>query len=222
MLFSKPTKHGTGLILYGQQDELELLYEVIHGLAANLDDDKEDTKGKCLLLMNFAYEVRKAIQGDRIIQDFVIGGNDGFVTHYGCEFVWIDMLLFTNVLRYQARFFLLNRKYQAILAYLELAVEEALIEYDKKGASSISPLIGQGIDIDTNYIFLIYQHAHIEFVSTKPSKKRFRDIPDLINCYFSKQSMYHKKLIKLIEEDAIKYNCRGVDLEVDEFPKIVW
>ena len=224
MLFSKPTPNGTGITIYGQASELDLLYGVIHELAETLDEYEEDKKGKHQLLMCFAYEVRKAISGDAIKQEFVIKGNDGFVTHYGFSVVWIDVLLFTNILRYQNAFIIDNKRHQALLFNLEMAIESALIEYDEEGAIEIIPLIGKGIDIRTKYIFLIYKHAHWTFISTIPSSPRFREIPLLINQFFNRSTKYHKVLIKKIEKGAKESNSRGVDMELGEedFPEIIW
>ncbi len=224
MLFSKPTPSGTGVTIYGQASELDLLYEVIHELADTLDEYEEEKKGRHQLLMCFAYDVRKALSGDIIKQEFVIKGSDGFVTHYGFSVVWIDVLLFTNVLRSQSEFFTDNKRHQALLYNLEMAVEAALIEYDEEGATEIIPLIGKGIDIRKKYIFLIYEHAHIAFTSTIPSSPRFREIPLLINQFFNSSTKYHKVLIKKIEKIAKESNSRGVDLglEEEDFPEIIW
>lgn len=224
MLFSKPTPSGTGLIIYGQSSELDLLYDVIHELADTLDEYEEDTKGKYQLLMCFAYEVRKAISGDAVKQEFVIKGSDSFVTHYGFSVVWIDVLLFTNISRYQCSFFTDNKRHQTILYNLEMVIESALNESDEAGAKGITPLIGKGIDIGTKYIFLIYEHARWTFISTIPSTPRFREIPLLINKIFNTSTEYHKTLIKKFEKGAKESNSRGVDLSIGEedFPDINW
>ena len=65
MLQAFPTKNGTGISIFGDFRELNLLYDTIHHFGSILDENKYPEKAQHLLLMNFAYEVRKSFSGQR-------------------------------------------------------------------------------------------------------------------------------------------------------------
>ena len=73
MLQSYPTKNGTGLSIFGHSGDLNILHDTIHHFANTLDDDKNPQKSQFQLLMNFAYEVRKASSGQRLADKYING-----------------------------------------------------------------------------------------------------------------------------------------------------
>lgn len=222
MLQALPTKNGTGITIYGDYGDLKLLYDTAHHISESLNLDHSFQKGQHQLLMNFAYEVRKAYSGQRLTDNITFEGDDQKLTHYGFNIVWTDILIFISALRYNAGYSRTEKPHQAMLYLLEYSVEQALYEYDSTGASLIKDYIAQRINVMNEYVFIIYQAIHIKFVSDKPGVIRFRKIPALIGSHFSEWSQVYKDLIKSFEKSAKERNCKINELEFSEFPEIVW
>lgn len=142
--------------------------------------------------------------------------------YYGFQLVWTDMLIFINTLRENAGFIATDRRCQANLYLLEYVTEQALLQYDGEGARDIVQLIGRGQGINGELAFIIYQTLHIEFVSQRGGKARFRKIPHLLRSYFSSWSREHNRLIQDLKASALANGCEIHELEFSNFPDIKW
>lgn len=222
MLQGYPSKNGTGIFIYGTPGDMEYLYHVVHDIAKHLDENNQFQAAQSSLLMNFAYELRKAYMGHRLKEEFTFAGSDEKYTYYGVDCVWTDILIFIATLRHNAGFTTTDKLTQSMLYMLEHIVEKALFDYDPQGANNIKEFIGHRIDITNKYSFIIYQALHIEFVSSIKGKKRFRNIPNLLIKYFDTHSQEYKELIKSFEKSAKEEGCEITDLEFSDFPEIVW
>ncbi len=222
MIQAYPTKHGTGVAIFGDYGDLNALYETVHKIADSLDESNKFQKGQHQLLMNLAYEIRKAFSGNRLKEKFMYDGDGESVGFYGFQIVWTDILIFISVLRHNAGYFQTNKLHQGSLYYLEYIVEKALFEYDVVGANNIKDFIAQRINIQDICVFQIYQLLHIKFVSERPGKARFRKIPDFINNHFSSRSIEYIEFIASLKDMAKKQNGDITDLEYTEFPDIKW
>ncbi|PJE46013.1 MAG: hypothetical protein CUR34_11495 [Sediminibacterium sp.] len=223
MLQSYPTKNGTGISIFGNFAELNFLYDTIHHFAETLDETKNNIqKAQSNLLMNFAYEVRKASYGNRLTDKFTYSGDNTEHTLYGFQLVWTDVLIFINVLRFNAGFNQSDKLQQAILYNLEYTVEASLFDYDSEGANHIKNYIGHGINITDEFAFIIYQALHIKYVTMKSGKTRFRKIPHLLDGHFSSWKEEYKNIIASFRISAKQQNCEVTDLGFSEFPEIVW
>jgi len=222
MLQAFSTKSGTGVSIYGDHAELNSIHKTIHHFADTLDETNDAQKAQFQLLMNLAYEVRKASNGQRLIEPFIYPGDDIKHTLYGFQLVWTDALIFLHVLRHNAGYAQSTKLHQAHLYTLEHVVEKALVDYDPVGAEAIKQLLSRGFMMFDGYVFMLYQALHIKFVTLKPGKTRFRKIPQLIQSHFSVSGTHHKELIASFEVSALQQNCRVTDLEFSDFPEIVW
>lgn len=220
MFISRPTRKGTGIAFYGKEADLKSLHEIVHYLAEDSDPDNKLSKGKNLLLMNFAYEVRKAFSGMRLAgsaKDPELFGLLGF------SIVWTDILLFTNALRQAAGRRATDEPLLKHLDSLESAVHKGIQSYDGKMGDMLSRYVGMRIPTEDEFIFQIYQALHIEFVSmTFGGKSRFRKIPSILEDYFSLFSPIRIKLIGQLTLLAFESNCDPADLGFEDFPEIVW
>ena len=61
MLCAEPTKHGSGIFLYGDVLDLTNLYSTIHALAKLLPEDVLENH-----FLGFAYEIRKAYESETL------------------------------------------------------------------------------------------------------------------------------------------------------------
>ncbi|MBI1307082.1 MAG: hypothetical protein GC181_10810 [Bacteroidetes bacterium] len=222
MLQAYPTKNGTGLSIFGDYGDLASLYDTVHEIAKTLDENNVRTKGQNQLLMNFAYEIRKAYSGDRLTDKVKFDGSAHELHYFGFHCIWTDILIFISALRYNAGYTQTDKLQQANMYMLEYVVERALFNYDGEGAADIKNFIAQGIHISDQYVFIIYQALHIRFVTDKPGKKRFRNIPTLLSDYFSIWRQEYNDLIRSFEASAKQQNCEITDLEFADFPDIVW
>ena len=217
MLQSNPTKRGTGVAIYGDYGDLISLYDTVHYIANTLNEATPMHQ----LLMNFAYEIRHAYQGDR--DEDVHSYGDGHKVHYyGFNIVWTDIIIFIATLRHCAGYILTQKLNQANLYILEYVVEKALFEYDPEGAHVITENYIQRTNVLNPYVFLIYQAMHIQFVSGVPGKNRFRNIPNLFRNHLSEYSPEYKNFISSLELSAKQNNCDIKDLEFNDFPDIKW
>lgn len=222
MLQAFPTKNGTGISIFGDYGDLKMLYQTIHHFSATLDENRNPQKAQYQLLMNFAYEVRKACSGQRLVDKFSYAGDDVEHSFYGFQLVWTDIIIFINSLRLNAGYARSERLHQAALYLLEHLVEKALVDYDAEGAGKIKPLLEGGINVADEHAFMIYQAVHIKYVSGRPGKKRFRNLPNLLASHFSSGSPEYQNLITSLQQSARQQNCAVTDLEFSEFPEILW
>jgi len=222
MLQGEPTKNGTGISIFGDFGDLANLYEVVHEIANTVDESNLNLKAQCQLLMNFAYEIRKAYSGQRLKEKITYGVDEIEYQYFGFQIVWTDILIFISTLRNNAGFIQTDKFQQANLYMLEHIVEESLFDYDTVGANKIKDFIGQRIRITDKYAFIIYQALHLKFVSEKVGKKRFRSIPDLLGNYFCERSKEYMELINSFQISAKQQNCDVLDLEFNDFPDFVW
>ena len=222
MLQGQPTKNGTGISIFGDYGDLANLYEIVHEIARSRDEYNERLKAQNQLLMNFAYEIRKAYSGQRLQDKFTYSGDEIEYQYYGFQVVWTDILIFISVLRHNAGYIQTDKFQQANLYMLEHIVEKALFDYDPEGANQIKEFIGQRINITDKHAFLIYQALHIKFVTEKSGKRRFRKIPALIGSHFSEWKDEYKQLINSLQISAKEQNCDILELEFNNFPDIKW
>jgi len=222
MLQGYPTKNGTGISIFGDYGDLECLYETVHEIAEPLDENDVRLKGQSQILMNFAYEIRKAYSGQRLTDKVTFFGDDHELLYFGFQCVWTDILIFISILRHNAGYIQTDKKQQANLYMLEYVVDKALFAYDAEGANIIQHYIGKRINITNQYAFIIYQALQINFVSDRSGKKRFRNIPQLIENHFSEWRKEYKDLILSFEISAKEQNCEITDLEFADFPEIKW
>ena len=222
MLQGQPTKNGTGISIFGDYGDLANLYEIVHEIAQSLDEYNERLKAQSQLLMNFAYEIRKAYSGQRLKNKFTYEGDEIEYQYYGFQVVWTDILIFISALRHNAGYIQTNKFQQANLYMLEYIIEKALFDYDPEGANQIKDFIGQRINITNKHAFIIYQALHIKFVTEKSGKKRFRKIPTLIDNHFSEWKDEYKHLINTFQISAKEQNCDILELGFDKFPDIKW
>jgi len=221
MLRGSPTENATGVLLFADYFDLKALHYTVHELAGGLNEAVPEQKAQQDLLLNFAYEVRKGFSGERQTQGMSFS-EDQHSLYFGFQVVWTDMLVFMSTLRACAGLFSTDKLQQSMMYMLEHAVEEAMLSYDEVGAHKIREYTKQGIDTYSPYAFIAYQAAHIDFVTRKAGKTRFRNIPKLIDSYFNQDTRDYKEFIQSLAHSARMQNCRIEQLSYSDFPEIEW
>lgn len=123
MLMAEPTKHGAGLILYGDYRDLRSVHETIHCLAAESPLSDEDPA------YELAYEIRHAYQRQRELKQVHWKGADR-IELLGCRLVWPIFLFELRWLRGFASIRPTTLQNQADLFQLEACAAAALREVD--------------------------------------------------------------------------------------------
>lgn len=222
MLQAFPTKNGTGISIFGDYGDLRSLYLTVQKINGCYKSNHEFAKSQEKILLEFSSEISKAYEGKRLKDNIEYLGEDTSVEYLGFQVVWIDILVFIAVLRYQAGRSIIKKIDQANLYLLEHIVENAMFDYDPKGANQIKEFIGKRIPVFEEQILLIYHAAHVEFVKSTKGKQRFRNIPNLFVSFFSSWSNEHKELMADLETIAKNENCKISELRITNFPKIEW
>lgn len=178
MIYANHTKKGTGIEIWGDFEDLANLYNTVSKLLL-CDSNESKTRERCRLLSIISSEIRHALCGYREIKNQV-DRNKNITTYYGFKVDWITMLYTISTLRYNAALITTDELDQCNLYQLEYWTKSALEAYDSEGARFIKLFINARIDITTEYVYLIHQNILRTYLSQKPSKKRYRNIPDLI------------------------------------------
>lgn len=132
MLTYTPLKNNAGLLILGDYLSLKNLHAVLHSVneVSTLVHDKEGC------LMDLAYEVRHAMQGDSVIQK-APEDEPQIGLRYGFRVVWTDLLLCTRLIRDSLAFFDSSKSQQSVTYELESLIEEAVAECFKEKSASI-------------------------------------------------------------------------------------
>lgn len=221
MLFAKPTKAGTGAEFWGDYNDLVSLYNTILKLSSANQTDEGSCARNEYLLMHIRSDINNAFRGKGLIDSRIENGFHQFTTYYGFHEDWITILYTISSLRYNAGYIVINEEDLCNLNMFEYCTRKALHNYDDKGAKFIELFINKRIDITSKYTYIIYQHTHFQYLNTKPSKTRFRDIPKLFMTSNSDNIL--KGIINKAEIDANIDKCNINDLYIDyDDNTIIW
>ena len=221
MLQGFSTQYGTGITIYGDYNDLRSLYWTILKISEKTLQVKDEPKS--VTLAAFSYEVRKAYSEQRLKEELTFDG-DRNIEYFGFQYLWTDLLILLNVLRYQASYTTTSDLDQANLYLLEHITKKALDGYDPEGAASLKDLIGQRIDIGDPLLCQINEFVNIEYLRIKPSKARFRRLHLLISSHFSPYTKEGKELRQFLQAKAKEIQAPVSEITFDdkEFPEFIW
>lgn len=203
MLQGFSTKNGTGITFFGDYCDLRSLYLTIGKISERVSLGDDDPQ--FITLMSFSYDVRKAYSEQRLKDEITFDG-DRNIEYLGFQYLWTDLLVFSNVLRHQAAYTATDDLDQANLYLLEHLIKKALDEYDPQGAVELKKLIGQGIDVTNPLLVQINEFVNIEYLKLKPTKERFRNLYSLMVSHFSAWTKENKELKAFLEAKAKEIN----------------
>lgn len=221
MLTATPTNRGTGISIWGDDDELRSLYHLVHKLAGDSEYTDDAKGGRIKILHCFAYEIRHAYQESRLTKPLTIA-EGVHQTDFGFNFSWIDLLFTLNCLRFNAAYTPTDSEDQIILQRLEQITRQALQDFDSKGAQEIEQFIGPHLlNINHPWIWQFNQQIEIDYMEMNINKSRFRQIPNLLR-QTEKWGPLHSFLIGKIKTTAQELNCDVYEIEYLESPDIKW
>lgn len=219
MLTGFPTKRGTGIAIYGDHADLRSLYTTVHKFSEK--QGQAPTSSQATILMNFAYEVRKAYEDQRLNDSLTVFGAE--VRYPGFNFLWTDVLVLSNVAHRRASQTNTGELDYVNLVMLDRIIREAMEAYDPVGAGQLRNFIGQRIDVSSSMLVQISEYVTAEYLSQRPSKKRFRSIVEMFIKFFSTHTKDHQELMATFAVRALELNCEPQELLVEHAEdRIVW
>jgi len=223
MLNASPTKNGTGILIYGDYYDLLFIHQAIHELADTLDEKNDQQYSQFMLLMNFAYEIRKTYEGSREKFD-MIGEPSDTSTHqyYGINLIWTDAIIYLSNFKLTLGSISMNEHHLAVLYLLQGLIKNAIKVQDSSLITKFNTIFDDYQFIDHKYSFYLYQRIRLVYLS-QPIKTRFRNLPKLLKSYFQHNSSFHSDIIDLLESISSESNISSVRIEHHEpTPEIIW
>ena len=218
MLLSRPTKYGSGILLYGDYYDLRNIHETIHALlqGAPLESKFED------LILGLAHDIRKAYEGEREKLSLGFDPVDR-VKYRGVKILWPYFLVELGLLRWSAGFHPTTREQQANLYRLEACAEIALISYDPEAGRDAIEWLARFSGLPTTYLPEFITEVNLRYASSfKAGKDRFRQLPRILRMIDPLTNEY-KVFEKRLHDQAKKLNCSPLDLQFGgNFPRIKW
>lgn len=225
MTYIITTKNGLGIELWGTEDDLQNLHEVIAKFWG--DEDFFNTKGfanRDALIGSFSYEVRKAYEGSRLMMPTSHHSTKA-IEHFGVQISWVHILFSLSALRYNMRFMESNKSDLITLLQLEENLERAMNTYDKVGASLLVPFIDGGIYAGNEYLYQYMRCINADYFEMGGGKKAFRLLPVLLNKAVLYSDEYNEYL-DFLSGEAKRLKCDISELELDDdhvsYDTIAW
>ncbi len=220
MIFSKPTKLGAGITIYGDQHDLSALHETIHRLA-----EREPLLGFIdEFVLGLAYEVRHAYQGDREVvrlpADMV---EQETSVYFAFPTLWPIFLYQLGLLRWAAGFQPTTSSIQSDLYRLEACAEVSLTDYDPFVAKSSLEWLRSFQPPKRDYVQQYFDNCALQYVITgKPGKGRFKGLPQILRMLSSFSEEY-REFERHMEGIAKEKHCHVADLrDVEPWPEFEW
>lgn len=218
MLFAQPTRYRAGLTLYGDYIDFSSLHSTVHQLADQIPLAGHFEE----FMLGFAYELRKAYQGEREVREFGDAGIDK-VTYFGCKLLWPFYLVHVGMLRWAAAFNPTTKTIQANLFLLEAATEDALTRSDSKIGRECVEWLSGFRGLPTNYLLQFIDDVCLDYISiARPGKQRFATLPRTLRS-ISSYSKEYAAFRKRLEQISKFQKCRPDDLvSRAEWPDFKW
>lgn len=215
MIYILPTKRGMGVEIWGTFDDLNSFYDVISKFWG--DENKLAIKGnenRDKILSGFSYEIRKAYEGSRLIKKTSHFSMEN-VQHFGIQISWVHILFSLSVLRYNMRFYEVNKFEVSVILQIEFWLEQAMKAYDEIGARDLTGYIEDGIYGANDFAYQYMRSINLEYFLLNGGKKAFRKLTQLLQKSVFQTNEY-KDYLSFLEKDAERLNCEISDLEIDD------
>lgn len=215
MLLGNITQNGTGIIIKGDYFDLDNLYDTIHDLAKPWPEESF-IHGQ---LMWFAYEIRKANQGSRELENVTPFNDEPQITYKSTKLVLISFLPTLKSMRDIMAFRVTSEAHHAAVYSLEALARQALSSRDSKTGELLYNWVQECPFTLDKYAAPLLSMATIDFLNT-PLKTRFQSTLNILKRYF----MYDKpreNAIAYLESEAKRLSSDATNLEF-EWPVIKW
>lgn len=216
MLTSAPTKHGAGIILYGDYFDLEALHQTIHKIASESFMEERAQE----FLFALAYDIRKAKDRKRELRRF--GLEKDTVKYRGVRILWPNFLPQLAMLRHYAGYRNTDHRDQACLYLLEDCALTSLLAFDARTGKECAKLLLNFPPFSNDYIFEFCSVCARKYVIATSGVKRFKKLPGILRSMFWLSPEY-QSFAKKMEAAAQEQGCSPHSIqEVAEWPKFRW
>lgn len=218
MILAEPTRYRAGLTLYGDYIDFSSLHSTVYELADQIPLAGHFEE----FMLGFAYELRKAYQGEREVKDFGDQGIDK-VTYFGCKFLWPFYLVHVGMLRWAAAFNPTTKTIQANLFQLEAATEDALVKGDLKIGRDCVDWLSRFRGLPADYLLQFIEDICLDYVSIpRAGKDRFAMLPETLRSV-SSYSKEYAAFQERLEQISKFQKCKPDDLvSRAEWPDFKW
>lgn len=220
MIFSRPTKYGAGITLYGDLHDFRNLHEAIH----TLSEADILRAGLADFVLGLAYEVRHAHQGDREVINLPANMMETEnTTYFGFKSIWPNFLYQLGLLRCSAGFLPTSKDIQANLYRLEACAQTALIAYDPFVGNRCVDWLSRFQLPPRKYLLDYVVNCSLQYVTVgKPGKARFKGLPQVLRM-LSGYSKEYREYEEYMESVAKEKGCQPEELfDLGEWPKFKW
>jgi hypothetical protein len=218
MLYATPTPHGAGILLSGDDRDLESFHETIHYLTRGVPLGGEFDN----LVLGLAYDVRKAMENQR--EAVPVQTEFGDKLHYkGVRILWPTFLLQLALLRRAAAFHPTTREIQSNIFRAESCTESSLIEYDRETGRRVMDWYERFNGLPTGYAHQYVEVVDKEFiVHSSNGKNRFRNLPNVLLMLDPLSDEYTEFEYEIKSKGAeIPHPYKELRVEID-FPEFDW
>lgn len=220
MLFSRATKKGAGIEVYGDFNDLDSLLMTIYHLT---DNAVLATEGVENFVLGLAYEVRHASQGDRLVVDEE-NGPERSSTYFGFRYIWPYFLVQLSLLRKSITNQKVNHEHMSNIYRLEHIALMALVDLDPKMASKVFGFLPKLAEADKkDYLFNFIDYVTYEFLfDLKRKRDRVDDLSRLLEEIHPESEDYLEFAAK-VKKEAIRLNCKPHEVVFyPDWPEIKW
>jgi hypothetical protein len=218
MLTSAPTKYGAGITFYGDFYDLSAVHETIHKIAGQ--SWVEEGFGDYML--GLAYEIRKALEGQREKRTFGMDALDK-VKYRGCSILWPHVLTQIGMIRCFAAYRTTDHKDQACLYLLEDCAITSLLAFDGNVGKQCAEWLVRFRPFPNNYLFSFISNVCCRrFLFEVPEKQRFSELPNvlrMIDSFSEEYRSYAQQIAKASKK--LKADPNNITSS-EEWPPFRW
>jgi hypothetical protein len=217
MLYSRPTKHGAGIILLGDESDLRSLLCTIR----KIYDGPPFKENLEEFLFDFAHEVDSASSGARTPMPKGHSKPDDGGYNWVVR-LWPSFLMELGMLRWAAGFHPTGKGDQANLYALEHCAETALLSYDPVAGLSAAEWLECFTGLPASYLVNFITEVEARYVcASKNGKTRFARLPEFLRM-LQPFSPEYEAFEEQMEAIARERGCKPNHLERESFPRFAW
>ena len=172
-------------------------------------------------MTDFCYNIRHAYDGDRLKWEFIVGGSR--LKYFGFNYTWPDLFFVLAIARKWSERFGHSRIDVTNMMILEERAREALKAFDPKSADYLIRYLNDEMGLANPFIAPASQLLNLAYFRDKPTKRRFRDLPRLIEQHINPSSDLRISFDASCAQVLKSKGGEPHELEVEPpYPEIIW
>ena len=167
MLRYELTPNNAGFVLWGDAEALDELHQLIHFIV----DESPMVEVKDGFMLSLAYDIRKAREGCRKVQQYQHEVNDTYKL-YGVELLWPLVLIQSAILRHSIGYMLTDKNQLSVMYAFEYLIEIALKESIPLISGDIIQIAKSASNSDFRFIEDNIDSRCCYFISLPPEQRK--------------------------------------------------